>query len=222
MRRTAAAVALTLALLLVSSSATAADPRIQVVSYAPDQVLPLPVAAGYAAVVELGPDERVDSVVVGNSAAWSVTASKRGDRVVVKPIGDGAATNMVISTDQRRYVFLLQPASAQEAAPFVVRFTYPAPAGEITATRAVATFKYSGARELFPIAMSDDGMRTTVTWGKDTELPAIFSVDKGREAIVNGRMVAGEFVIESVAPRFLFKLGKAQATATRRPIKAAR
>lgn len=193
------------------------DPRIQLITYNPGQVVTLPVSPGYAAVVELGPDERVDSVVVGDAASWQVTASKRGDHVVVKPLGGAVATNMVIVTGDRRYVFLLQPGNADGQSPFVLRFIYPdaEPVALQAAPAPVATFRFRGDKALFPAAMRDDGRRTTISWGRDTPVPAIFAVEKGREAIVNGRMVDGDYVVERVADRFVFRLGKAKATATR-------
>lgn len=197
-----------------------ADPRIQLVDYSASRVFPLPVAAGYAAVVELGADERVESIVVGNSADWQVTASKRGDHVVVKPLAGAGTTDMVIVTGDRRYVFLLQPALNE--APFVLRFAYPdAQPFRVAATAPqVATFRTRGSKELRPLAMHDDGQRTIITWSPKTSLPATFVVEKdGHEAIINGRMVAGDYVVERVAERFVFRRGKQQASAERRVAK---
>lgn len=197
-----------------------ADPRIQVVTYNPGQVVTLPVASGYAAVVELGSDERVDSVVVGDSSGWQVTTSKRGDHVVVKPLASATATDMVVITGERRYVFLLQPGGEGGGSPFVLRFTYPDAAPvQLTAATPIATFRFRGAKALFPVAMYDDGKRTTISWSKDTALPAIFAVDKqGREGLVNGRMVGTDYVIEGTASRYVFRLGKAEAMASRRQV----
>jgi type IV secretion system protein VirB9 len=195
-----------------------ADPRIQAVPYVPDQVVGLSVESGYAAVVELSADERVENVVVGDSASWQVTANRRGDRLVVKPLGQAGATNMVVVTDQRRYVFLLQPDGGGPA-PFVLKFTYPplVPAEAVEAVAVGAEYRFRGTRALFPIAMSDDGRRTIVTWGRDVALPAIFAVDaSGREGLVNGRMADGGYVIEGTAAAYVFRLGKARATALRR------
>ena len=85
------------------------DPRVQLLPYESDQVVPLAVAPGYAAVVELAPDEAIQNVVVGNSAVWQVTANSSSDRIIVKPLGDATTTNMIVVTDARRYVFLLEP-----------------------------------------------------------------------------------------------------------------
>ncbi|PAX06427.1 type VI secretion protein [Sphingomonas lenta] len=209
-----------------------ADARVRTVTFFPDQVVTLAAEPGFATVVELSPDEQVENVVVGDSAGWQVTANKRGDRLVVKPLGRAGVTNMVVVTDQRRYVFLLQAGGTGEPAPFVVRFTYPpiAPSpGEqpAAATATVAApageYRFRGTKALFPTAMRDDGQRTTISWARDVALPAIFAVDAGgREGLVNGRMVGGDYVIEGTARAYVFRLGKARAVATRRVPRAAR
>ena len=67
--------------------------------------------------------------------------------------------------------------------------------------------------------MTDDGRRTIVTWSVGTVLPAIYAVTQGGlEAIVNGRRVGGDYVVEGIAPRYVFRLGNDQAIATRRLI----
>ena len=48
------------------------DPRIQVVDYNDDQVVQLQATPGYQLTVEFGPDEQIESVAVGDSAAWQV------------------------------------------------------------------------------------------------------------------------------------------------------
>ena len=194
-----------------------ADPRIQLVPFSAGAVVTLAVDPGYAAVVSLGSEERVESIVVGDSATWQVTASKRGDDVVVKPLAGATATNMVIATADRHFVFQLQPASGG-GSPYVLRFVYPdATPAHAVPVAPLTPFGFRGQRTLFPAAMSDDGVRTTITWRKDVALPAVFAVEKdGREAIVNGRMVDGSFVVERIAAQFLFRLGKASAVASRR------
>lgn len=225
---TLAAPALLLAALLgmaqVGFPDAMSDPRIQTVAYVADQVVPLRVSIGYAAVVEFAPDEAVDNVVVGNSAVWQVTPNRRGDRLIVKPLAGATPTNMIVVTDVRRYVFMLEPAEGQGQAPFVLRFAYPPPAPvQLSAARLSATYRLGGNKALLPIVMSDDGARTTIGWKPDTSLPAIFATDaRGHEAIVNGRMIGGDYVVEGIAPRYVFRLGKARATATRRPLTAPR
>ncbi|KTW09905.1 hypothetical protein NS258_14185 [Sphingomonas sanguinis] len=192
------------------------DPRIQIMIYNPGQVVTLSVAQGYATVVELLPEERVDTVVVGNSAGWQVTASRAGDRIVVKPLGGATTTDLIVITDVHRYAFLLQPGEGGMASPFLIRFTaLGEPNSPATAARAERTFRLSGDKGLCPLEMSSDGQRTSIRWKPDVPFPAIFAEDaRGREALINGRMVDGVYVIEGMARRYVFRLGKRRATAT--------
>jgi len=191
----------------------AMDRRIQLVPYDPNRVVTLSVSPGFASIVELAEDERVENLVVGNSAAWQVSANKRGDRVIVKPLGGAAPTNMVVLTATRRYVFMLDPFGETS---FVMRFTYPQPVQ--TAAASVVpetTYKMRGDKVLFPLAMYDDGRRTVIRWSAQHPLPAVLAVNGREERLINGRMVGEDFVIEGASPRYKFRYGSANATAIR-------
>lgn len=215
------------AILVVAQYAPAysvGDPRIQVVPFDANQVVRIAVADGYATLIELSPDERIESVVVGASAVWQVTAGKQGDRLVVKPLPGATPTNMVVVTDLRRYVFALDPTGGAQGTPFVVHFNYPAPSGAaaipatpLASSESVpATYRFSGDSELRPRLMADDGRRTSITWDATRPLPAVFAVDRGgRESLVNGRMVGERYVIEGTAQRYVFRLGRSKAGAVR-------
>lgn len=216
--------AIRLALALVQADAqlstAQADPRIRLVAHNPDEVVTLSIAPGFAAVVELAPDERVDNLVVGNSSAWEATANRSGDRVIVKPVSGASPTNMIILTGSRRYVFLLDPGSNYEVpTSFVLRFSYPEAAASAAAAPSrsvVASYRFRGDRALFPRAMYQDGARTVISWDKQAPLPAIFAMDGGRgERLVNGRMVGDDFIVEGNAARYKFRFGSAEATAIR-------
>jgi type IV secretion system protein VirB9 len=200
-----------------------ADPRIQTLVYDSGRVFDLRVGSGYAAIVELAGDERVETIVVGNETGWEVTPNRSGNRVIVKPLGAAMTTNLMIVTDQRRYVFVIsaESGSGGGSGAFVLRFSYPLgqPGSPQQVVRS-ADYRLRGNKTLYPIAMSDDGKRTTITWDLKTSLPAIFAIDdRGREALVNGRMVDGDYVIEGVAKRYVFRLGKVHADATRLVLK---
>lgn len=203
--------------------AAAADRRLQLLTYDPEQIVTLPVNPGFASVIELGEDERVENLVVGNSAGWQVTANRRGDRVIVKPLGGAGTSNLIVLTGQRRYVFLLDPFSDSS---FVMRFRYPAAqsAAALAAVPGVPLqgYRFRGTKALYPVAMSDDGRRTTIRWSQQTSLPAVFALNGRKEVLVNGRMVGNDYVIEGAAPRYRFRYGKAQATAIRQTPKRRR
>jgi type IV secretion system protein VirB9 len=215
--------------ILFGASAQAADQdsRIQLLAYDPDRVVDLAIGFGYAAVIELAPDEAVQNVVVGNSDVWQVTANSSSDRIIVKPLAGAAVTNMIVITDARRYLFQLQPSGGDGQSLYVLRFSYPDKAGAASdpasAAAALARYKLSGTRGLFPTAMHDDGKRTTIRWAEQAAMPAVFAVGEGgKEAIVNGRMIGGDYVIEGIAPKYMFRLGDAEAVASRKKPKASR
>jgi len=213
--------AMVLAALMMLAQAAPLDGRIKQVRYQSDDVVTLAVAPGYAAVVELAPEEAILNVVVGNSSAWQVTPNSAADRIIVKPLAEASTTNMIVVTDVRRYIFLLD-ANGGDQGTFVLKFSYPdAPAPVAAASTSVATYRLSGTKALFPAAMYDDGHRTTITWSDQTSLPAVFAMaEGGTEAIVNGRMVGSDFVVEGTSSRYVFRLGDARAVASRRIVKA--
>jgi len=206
---------------LVRSSGllSASDPRIQLLPYDPNRVVTLSVSQGYASVVELAEDERVENLVVGNSGAWQVSANKRGDRVIVKPLPGAGQTNMVVLTASRRYVFVLDPYGASS---FVMRFSYPQPVQPAVAVVPAASYRMRGSKALFPVAMYDDGRRTVIRWSAGRPLPAILAWNGVEERLVNGRMVGDDLILEGAAPRYKFRYGGADATAIRQTPKRRR
>ena len=195
------------------------DPHIQSVDYDPEQVVNLRVATGYAVTVEFSPDERIENVVVGNSAAWQAAPNRRADHLFVKPVQSGTPTNMTVVTDSRRYNFRLTPAYGIEAdLPFLVRFTYPGidRAPDVAVDPKLTLYTLTGAKSLWPQAMSDDGAFTSIVWAPGVTMPAIYKInERGKEEIVNGAVRDGVYMVEGIAARFVFRLGKALATARR-------
>jgi type IV secretion system protein VirB9 len=180
-------------------------------------VIPIQVAAGYQLMVEFAADERIESVAVGDSGAWQVTPNHSGDRIFIKPLQSGLATNLTVVTSARTYTFELNPGAP--GAPYVLRFTYPGadaiaeadPPGAIE-----GRYRLSGARALRPSRISDDGVHTYIEWPRDRALPAVYSVDdRGEEAIVNGMMRDDLFVIDAVVRRLVFRIDRDVARAER-------
>ena len=196
------------------------DPHIQTVDYAPNQVFLLEGAAGYQITVEISPDEQVETIAVGDSAAWQVVANRRGDHLFVKAIVGGVSTNMTVITSVRLYNFELRPVSGGEMA-YTVRFRYPAAAAaaEDNAPSAAGEGRYrlGGDKSLRPSEMSDDGVHTYIRWPRDRALPAVYALsDSGQETLVNGMMRADDvFVIDAIWRKLVFRIDDRSATATR-------
>lgn len=200
------------------------DPRLQTVDYNEEQVVQLEVAAGYQLTVELAPDEQIENIAVGDSGAWQVTANHRGDRLFIKPLQSGTATNMTVVTNVRHYAFDLVPSYAGSGGgAYYVRFHYPGAANDEEAAATAQAlpegrYRLTGARSLRPSAISDDGRRTFIEWPATTPLPAVYGIDAlGRETLINGAMRDGQYVIDEVLPRLVFRVDRRAARAERLP-----
>lgn len=200
------------------------DPRIRIIDFEPDQVVPIRGALGYQLMIEFGPEERIENVSIGDSLAWQVTPNRRANILFLKPM-DAAATNMTVVTDLRRYVFDLevQPKGARTAPPYSLRFAYPTPvvaipmppAPKVEAPPTVANSAYSvtGAKEISPIRVFDDGRLTYFEWAQDGSVPAVFATShEGVESMVNFFARGPYFVVEQVSPGFTLRNGQQVAT----------
>jgi len=210
------------------AQAIGSDPHIQTLPYDAGRTVPLRTAQGFVSTIAFGPDERIETVAVGNPGAWQVSANKQGDHLFVRALQDGGMTNLEVVTDVRHYSFLLSTGGAGDpGAVFSLRFDYgPADARRVAdATPADGSGRYrlTGARRARPAAMSDDGRTTRVCWPARTPIPAVFAQDDaGAERLVNARVEQGCSVIDAVWPRYRFIAGKAVAVALRQSLREAR
>jgi type IV secretion system protein VirB9 len=195
-----------------------ADSRLQSILFQPDQIVELSVASGFQLMIRFAPGEIVETIAVGDSGAWQVTASKRGDLVFIKNLQANNVTNMTIATDARVYNFELAPASGYGGPPaYSVSFVYPEPVKTIVARTNQAEFEYRirGARAIRPKSVSFDGALTVIEWPADQLLPAIFAINGGQESLVNGEMRDGRYVLAGAPETLIFRLDKQVARATR-------
>ncbi|GEO01171.1 P-type conjugative transfer protein VirB9 [Novosphingobium sediminis] len=205
----------------VVPSPTTGDAHIQTAPYDPQEVVVLHVAPGFATTVIFSADERIETVTVGESSGWQVQVNKRADQLVVKPLGSQPSTNLTVISDQRTYNFLLTTVPPDfGVAPYLVRMTYPGPvqtAGQDAKPPVPpSVYRLSGARDLRPTAMSDDGQFTSIIWPATAPMPAVYAEDEpGKLALVNGVVREGVFVIEGIHTRLVFVRGALRSVAQR-------
>jgi type IV secretion system protein VirB9 len=202
----------------------AGNPRIQTVEYDPAQIIRLSVAPGLQTMVELAAGETIQTIGVGDSVAWQVSAGKRGDFFFVKNISAAAMTNMTVVTAGRVYNFELTPPDGfGVASAYHVRLTYPGRTQTVATVDVPQAFEYriSGSRAIRPASVIQEGGRTIVEWPEDMALPAIFALENGNEALVNGEMQEGRFVIAGNPAKLIFRLDRKTAYATRKALKVA-
>lgn len=206
-----------------------ADSRLQTIDYDPAAVVRLEGCVNFQTMISFAPDEHVENVGVGDSAAWQVMPNKRGNLLFVKAIAGSGYTNMTVVSDKRSYNFELRTASASECSrgriAYELRFRYPpapakadagAPAGPVDPNAFLpvpekrnAAYTYSGDVTLVPIRVFDDGTSTYMKWAAGVSTPAVYALNPDNtESLVNYATRGDYFVIEQVARGFVLRRGE--------------
>ncbi|MDF2119197.1 P-type conjugative transfer protein VirB9 [Roseiarcaceae bacterium H3SJ34-1] len=232
MRRHCAALSLGLCLMATPAFAEATprpgrlDPRVRDVVYNKDNVTAIDASYGTSTMIELQPDEKIETLALGDSIAWKVEPNRKGDIIFVKPVEKNAQSNLNVVTDRRIYTFLLRsntrPAPGQI---YAVRFRFPdddasakllAEARERAANpnlkdlniaNANSDYGYKGSSANKPVAVFDDG---TKTWFRfEGETPAIYIVDADRnESLINFRTEGPYVIVDKVSPQWTLRNGQ--------------
>ena len=120
---TRAALLTALALMLAAPLA-AQDNRLQTLVFNEEAVVRIDGKVLVQTTIKFGPDEAIENVAIGDSAAWQVQPNKAQTILFVKPLESSARTNMTVVTDKRTYLFDLV-ASPRNAPLYVLQFRYP-------------------------------------------------------------------------------------------------
>jgi type IV secretion system protein VirB9 len=210
------------ALLSCTAAVAASDNRIRTLAYNPDQIVRILGKAGIQSTIEFAPDERIENVAVGDSAAWQITPNRRASLLFVKPLNARSRTNMTVVTDRRTYMFDLVAGEKWSTPVYALKFSYPndkpveaskavqqiAAAAQpstpaLTADKLHFDWKTKGNGKLLPARVFDDGTSLYLAWDKETPLPAILTESEDRkEGPVNYRM-SGEYIVVSPIPQNL-------------------
>jgi type IV secretion system protein VirB9 len=203
------------------------DSRIRTTPYNPDQVYKLYGFVGYA--VELIFEEGETFAGAGGGDLEGVTIDAHANSVLLKPKAAIVSTNLVIFTDRRAYrfdysVFAHRPNRLLDEVMYAVRFVYPAEAGDAKSIQAQVDrdleraksartrntdYWFCGQHALKPVAASDDGVQTRLTFLDRAEIPAIFVRNEdGTESLLNFSMDEGDVVIHRLAPRLILRRGR--------------
>ena len=214
------------------SRPTPIDSRIRVMVYNPNDVFKFTGYYGYQASIELGSDEEIVSISMGDTTSWQIVPS--GNRIFIKPMEEDATTNMTLITNKRTYFFELYAEETKNIRDpnlvFNVKFLYPddedldhlktfANSSPISAPNLEQPEQYnfnyyiSGNEEIAPIKIFDDGEFTYMQFrDKNKELPAILAVDEElRESMVNYRLDPNNsnlIIIEQVFRKITLRFGK--------------
>lgn len=199
---------------------SAENPRIQSIRWIPDQEVVLTTLPKTGLTVMLEPGEQVSRVSVENQGLLDIRVSPELDSFLILPLVEQLASGFLVQTDRREYRFRVRSDTGLTAA-YLVKFEFDATPPELPASVPEPTgeqwrYRLKGDRSVRPQDISDDGVRTRITFGPEQALPAVFAIGPtGKEEVVNGYMRNGIFVIDRVHAELVFRIDKDKASARR-------
>lgn len=106
------------------------DPRIQVVQYNPDQVVPIYTDIGNPTLIQFENEEQIvdtpeGMVGMGDSKAWQV--GPKANKIMLKPVATQPDTKLIVVTTKRTYAFeIISVKKDMHVVPtMILRFEYP-------------------------------------------------------------------------------------------------
>ncbi|PIR34605.1 MAG: hypothetical protein COV36_00485 [Alphaproteobacteria bacterium CG11_big_fil_rev_8_21_14_0_20_44_7] len=102
------------------------DSRIKTLVFNENEIYSLVARNGFQSAVELAPDEKIETISIGDPIGWQITPS--GRRVFIKPLHKTGTTNLSIITNKRSYQFELKAtadSSSRSGHAYLIRFFYP-------------------------------------------------------------------------------------------------
>lgn len=211
------------------------DNRIEVVSYSPNNVVPIHGTMFTTTQITFSKHEFIENVENGDLGAWTANISKDIPYMMfVKPTVYNSHTNMTVVTNKHTYYFYLasnkQGDMNQTKATYAIHFIYPQEKidkverairerehqkqAELSAFQDPSQYNWDysfhGDQTIVPIHVFDDGKFTYMQLQDNQNVPAIFAVTSasGKESVVNFRHDGQYLVIQRVAPQFTLRLGK--------------
>lgn len=212
------------------------DSRVQTFNYEPGNVYQLKTMPGAASAIELEEGETVaeaGALGVGNADHFSIGVS--GRHVFFKPLIDEPATNMILVTNKRTYVFDILSTKTRDVT-YLARFLYPtppepapAPAPQEPLPPLVAlshkdalgndiyldykynkNYAYRGALHLKPTHAFDDGRFTYLEFDHGGDMPVVYRVlEDNTDLLVNSHIEDNTLVLHETAGRYRLRLGNA-------------
>lgn len=238
MKHVAVAIALSLAPPLAAQvlpEPGAPNPRLQTVRWQDGKTIQLTALPATGLTVLFEPGESVRDLDV-NAGRIDARISSERDGLLLIPRSEGNLGTFAVTTDRRQYRFALRTGSDLMAA-YLVRFVSGTPSPELPPAMTMAppgfpsiqpavpaaapsagswTWRVKGDAAVRPASISDDGVRTLITFPDGQPLPAIFAIGPaGGEQVVNGYMRQGVFVIDEVWPSLVFRIDARKAIAER-------
>ena len=114
------------------------DSRVTYATFQEGQVYTIHTRVRNVTLVELGDGETIRSIAIGDSEAFQVDKLEGSNVFTIKPVLDGASTNLTVETN-RRFYFINVVESARVTPNWSVKFTVPGSGGTRSRAAAAAT-----------------------------------------------------------------------------------
>jgi type IV secretion system protein VirB9 len=193
------------------------DSRIRNAPYSADEVYRLTGFVGYQTDLEFETGETFVGLGAGDIEGISFVA--QDNHLFLKPKAAKVGTNLTILTTRRTYqldysALAVAPDASHEVT-YALRFTYPTVVKEESTAKDLPAagprnidYWFCGDSSLKPVAASDDGVHTRITFPPRAEQPAIFILNEdGTESLLNFSMDEGDVVLHRIAHRLILRRG---------------
>lgn len=206
------------------------DSRIKIISYNPNDVITVHANHFIATNITLNRREQIISIDTGDKLAWDISVNKKIPyRFTIKPLLPNSNTNLIVTTNQRTYLFhlLAAPNAKASNAIYALRFKYPdEQQAELNAELAEfetifpgskehepiplnLNYTFAGSHYIAPIQAGDNDTFTVFKFAKNHPIPAIFGVDKhGNETLLNYRTQGDKVFIQGVRRQYTLRNGE--------------
>jgi type IV secretion system protein VirB9 len=192
------------------------DARVTYATYQSGQVYMVTTRLTNVTLIELGDGEQIRSIAIGDSASFQIDKLEGSNVFTVKPVVQGASTNLTVETD-RRFYFLNVVETGRATPTWSIKFTVPGShtpksASSIMPAGVPMTYKIlkrSTGTEFAPISAWDDGRKTYFRIPPDAPIPAVFRADdRGLEYSVNSTASGTLITIAARSERWVLRHGE--------------
>lgn len=195
------------------------DPRVTYATFQEGQVYNIYTQIRTVTLIEVGDGERIQSIAIGDLESFNIDRLEGQNLFIIKPTVAGVSTNVTVETN--RHIYFLNVVSTTKRAPmYSVKFTVPGSRSVGTGTAAGSppappseTLQYVVLKKprmpaFTPVAIKDDGYKTSFRIPADAPMPAIYRADRsGLEYTVNSHVSGTTITVTTRSPRWVLRMG---------------
>lgn len=195
------------------------DPRVTYATFQPGQVYNVYTQIRTVTLVEVGDGERIQSIAIGDLDSFNIDRLEGQNLFIIKPTVAGVSTNVTVETN--RNIYFLNVVSTTKRAPmYSVKFTVAGSRSGGAGTSAGAPpappsqplryviLKKPRLPSFTPVAISDDGTKTSFRIPANAPMPSIYRADEaGREYTVNSHVSGTTITVTTRAARWVLRMG---------------